>query len=118
MWDNDKVQFARLLCEIVAANKKLSLMEVSESMDLDVGSVHEILDRAHDVWEKSKQRPALSAMKQHLSALLHRSRCNRDVLLPMLDQLSQPQLDALWRMIQNIQEDAERTGAHRFARKF
>jgi hypothetical protein len=54
MWDNNEVQFARLLCELVANNEKLGLMAVAESMDLSVGEVHEILDRAHVVWEESK----------------------------------------------------------------
>jgi hypothetical protein len=54
MWENNEIQFARLLCELVAGNESLNLMEVADSMDLGVGKVHEILDRAHKVFEKSK----------------------------------------------------------------
>ena len=49
-------------------------------------------------------------IKQHLRAELHRSRCNRAALLPMLDKLDKHELEALWRLIQTIKEDAKMDG--------
>lgn len=54
MWENNEIQFARLLCELVANNERLNLMGVSDSMDLGVGKIHELLDRAHEVFEAAK----------------------------------------------------------------
>jgi len=54
IWDNNEVQFARLLCELVAENEALQLEEVAKSMDLELKEVNELLDRAHSVFEKAK----------------------------------------------------------------
>lgn len=53
-WDDDKVQFARLLCELVANCENLQMRSVAESMDLSVPDVQSIYDRAHIVWENAK----------------------------------------------------------------
>jgi arginine deiminase len=53
-WKDDKVQFARLLCELVANNETLHLDVVAESMDLDCAQVLSLLDRAVNVWETAK----------------------------------------------------------------
>jgi hypothetical protein len=55
LWDDDKVQFARLLCELVANNENLNLEEVAGEMDLSVSDVAEILERAVGVWEGAKR---------------------------------------------------------------
>ena len=55
LWNDDKVQFARLLCELVANNEDLSLEEVAGEMDLGVEDVAEIIQRAVDVWEAAKK---------------------------------------------------------------
>ena len=61
-------------------------------------------------------------IKQHLTALLHRTRCERHVLLPVLDKLTDREQEALWRLLQNVESDArtkgKRDGAFEFARKF
>lgn len=57
-WLNNEVQFARLLCEIVAAYEgdlKDLVRDVGRSMDLSVDSVNELFDRAEEVWEKAKE---------------------------------------------------------------
>ena len=50
-------------------------------------------------------------IKQHIITLLHQKRCDRTVLIPMLDNMSEAQLQALWRLLQNVQQDAKMTGA-------
>ena len=56
-------------------------------------------------------------IKRHLLASLHRERCDRALLIPMLDKMSEAELQALWRLLQNIKEDAERDGARKGARQ-
>lgn len=57
LWDNDLVQFARLLCEINAEVDISSgeLRRLAESMDLDPDEVRELFDRADVVWEDAKR---------------------------------------------------------------
>ena len=54
MWDNDLVQFARLLCEIQATQDTLRMDLLCESMDIEMRDLAELFDRAHDVWEHAK----------------------------------------------------------------
>jgi hypothetical protein len=54
MWYNNEIQFARLLCELVAANESLAIEEVARSMDLEVAEVNELFERAHQVFEQAK----------------------------------------------------------------
>jgi hypothetical protein len=54
-------------------------------------------------------------IKQHLTALLHRERCDRATLIPMLDKLNEQERRALWRLIQNVQDDARREGVRKGA---
>lgn len=54
-WGNNEVQFARLLCEIVAAEELLNWPEIRDSMSLEDEELHELFDRAHVVWEKAKE---------------------------------------------------------------
>ena len=56
-------------------------------------------------------------IKRHIIPLLHRSRCDRALLIPMLDKMSEAELQALWRLLQNIQDDAERDGARKGAKQ-
>lgn len=57
-WNNNEIQFARLLCEMIAVIDSLKhyewRMEVATSMDLMIKDVNEILNRAEEVWEKAK----------------------------------------------------------------
>jgi len=54
MWYNNEIQFARLLCELVAANENLAIEEVARSMDLEIADVNELFERAHQVFEEAK----------------------------------------------------------------
>jgi hypothetical protein len=53
-WNNDFVQFARLLCEI-NATQEITIGDLCESMDLDVEHIEELFDRAHVVFENNKR---------------------------------------------------------------
>lgn len=52
MWENNEIQFARLLCELMAADYNVT--DAAKSMDLEVGDINELLDRAHEVFEAAK----------------------------------------------------------------
>lgn len=57
-WENDFVQFARMLSEI---NSTVDLppedwKKLEESMDLEIGDIDNIFDRAMEVFERSKER--------------------------------------------------------------
>ena len=54
---------------------------------------------------------------RHLTTLLHRARCDRAVLIPMLDKLTEAERQALWRLLQHVQDDAKRDGARDGARQ-
>ena len=54
-WDDNTIQFARLLCELVANNATLNLEDVAEGMDLELAQVLSLFDRAVDVWESAKK---------------------------------------------------------------
>jgi len=53
-WDNNEVQFARLLCELVANVDNLEFELVAESMDLSKEELTSLYDRADLVWERAK----------------------------------------------------------------
>lgn len=55
LWDNDLIQFARLLCEIYATQINFNFKAVQESMDLPAERVEELFDRAHSVWKEAKK---------------------------------------------------------------
>lgn len=52
-WNNNAVQFPRLLAEIMAT-QNLDLPALVESMDLTLDEVNELFDRADTVWESAK----------------------------------------------------------------
>jgi hypothetical protein len=58
LWADDKIQFARLLCEIQAniVGSKKDWASLLESMDLTQEEVDSLFDRAERVWEASKRR--------------------------------------------------------------
>lgn len=53
-WNNNLVQFARLLCEI-AATQDVDFDTLSESMDLEKEHIDELFERAHVVFEGCKK---------------------------------------------------------------
>ena len=48
------------------------------------------------------------SIKRHLTALFHRERCDRQTLLPMLDKLTEQEAQALWRLLQEKEQQANR----------
>jgi hypothetical protein len=54
LWEDDLIQFARLLCE-VQANHLIDLGRLAKQMDLDPLQVNELFDRADAVWERAKK---------------------------------------------------------------
>jgi hypothetical protein len=54
-WEDDGIQFPRLLSEIMATQDTLDMKEIAESMDLTVEDVSELFDRANTAWEAAKQ---------------------------------------------------------------
>lgn len=53
-WDDNVVQFARLIAEIAATQDTLDHGALCESMDLSVDDLNELFERADDVWERAK----------------------------------------------------------------
>lgn len=60
-WDDNLIQFARLLAEISANAYDLDLYELADSMDLEVSDINELFDRADQVWEEAKPKPKVEA---------------------------------------------------------
>lgn len=58
------------------------------------------------------------SLKRHLTALFHRERCDRSVLLPMLDKLTEAEATALYRLIEEVRSSAEADGRRKFSRLF
>ena len=54
-WENNNIQFPRLLAEIVATQCNLDFAALCESMDLTVDEVDELFDRAQMEWEIIKE---------------------------------------------------------------
>ncbi len=52
-WQNNGVQFPRLLAEIMAT-QELDLNSLANSIDLSVDEINELFDRANQAWEDSK----------------------------------------------------------------
>lgn len=48
------------------------------------------------------------SIKKHLSALFYRERCERQTLIPMLDKLDEQEAQALWRLLQEKEQQAKR----------
>lgn len=55
LWEDNEVQFARLICELVANNEDLCEDEVAGSMDLSQEELTDIFNRANTVWEQAKR---------------------------------------------------------------
>lgn len=53
-WDNNAIQFPRLLAEIMATQEKLDMPALAESMDISIDELNELFDRAHQAWELIK----------------------------------------------------------------
>lgn len=64
MWENNSVQFPRLLAEISATQDNLDIPALAESMDLTVEEVNELFDRADAAWERIKKMSACDHTRQ------------------------------------------------------
>lgn len=58
MWKNNEIQFARLICEIVASvdTTDADIKALCESMDLSRQELGSLFVRAEDVWEEAKRK--------------------------------------------------------------
>jgi hypothetical protein len=54
IWENTQIQAVRLVSEIMATQDNLDMDALSESMDLDIEDLQELMDRIHESWEKVK----------------------------------------------------------------
>lgn len=54
MWENDEIQFPRLLAEIVAT-QDLDYDALCEAMDITEDDIDELFDRAQERWEQIKE---------------------------------------------------------------
>ena len=52
------------------------------------------------------------SLKRHLSALFHRERCDRQVLIPMLEKLTEAEQQALWRLLQEKEQQVNQAKRH------
>lgn len=59
-WDNDLIQFARLLCEIMATQNNIDFAALAESMDLEESEIKEIFDRANNAWDEATGRQRIN----------------------------------------------------------
>jgi len=51
------------------------------------------------------------SLKRHLSAYFHRERCERTTLIPMLEKLTVEEQQALWRLLQDKDQEVSRAKA-------
>lgn len=54
-WNNDKVQFARLICEILE-NESFAAGDLCAAMDITEEELEELISRAQNVWEEAKEK--------------------------------------------------------------
>ena len=56
-WNNDEIQFARLISELQAAGAftKEVVSDLEDSMDLDADDIFEIVERADETFEDAKK---------------------------------------------------------------
>jgi hypothetical protein len=48
------------------------------------------------------------SIKRNLSALFYRERCERDILIPMLEKLTEQEAQAVWRLLQSKDQEVSR----------
>ena len=53
-WDDNSIQFPRLLAEISATQPNLDFEALCISMDLEIDDINDIFDRADEAWEEIK----------------------------------------------------------------
>ena len=55
-WDDNSIQFPRLLAEIYATQDSMKMAALCESMDVEVSDIVEIFERAQIEWELIKDK--------------------------------------------------------------
>ena len=66
-WEDDSVQFPRLLVEIMATQDTLDMKEIAKSMDLTLEDVNELFDRADHAWGRAKAREARDKSRRSIT---------------------------------------------------
>jgi hypothetical protein len=105
LWDDDKVQFARLLCELVANNEDLHLEEVALSMDVGVNDVAEILERAVVVWEAAKKGESSSIHILHIPPQLSNLQSPEDPTQEQWETVAKDWYRAYYNIYEKSQEE-------------
>jgi hypothetical protein len=54
------------------------------------------------------------SLKRHLLVEFNQRRCRRDILTPMLEKLTDEEIEALYRLIQSVKEDERISQKRRF----
>jgi len=55
LWENNDIQFPRLLSEIFACSENLEIDAIADSMDVETNDVIELFDRAQSVFANIKR---------------------------------------------------------------
>ena len=53
-WENNNIQFPRLIAEILATQEVIDVVALAQSMDLTIDDVEELFERAQVQWEAIK----------------------------------------------------------------
>ena len=63
-WNNNELQFARLIAEIEAAGgfSEQLMQDLCTSMDLEKNQVTELIDRAQTRWDEAKDMPTIEEL--------------------------------------------------------
>ena len=56
LWNDNSIQFPRLLAEILATQENLDMEALSESMGLEIARIEELFERADTEFEKIKAK--------------------------------------------------------------
>jgi hypothetical protein len=59
LWEDDLIQFSRLICEIVATQSPIDISALMASMDLPEERVRELFSRAETVWLRAMGYPEI-----------------------------------------------------------
>lgn len=65
MWEDDSVQFPRLLAEIAAIQDNLDVVGLAASMNLDKSWIAELFERAERAWEAAKEQSKSKVVRGH-----------------------------------------------------
>jgi hypothetical protein len=70
-WNNNLIQFARLIAEIEAAGgfTEQLVQDLCASMDLEKNQVMELVDRAQKLWDENKDMPTLEQLHEDAELL-------------------------------------------------